>query len=140
LPLRQPNVPLIQPPSMQATQPIVSKAPEACPPPLYTPQDSGWSRLSQSNLNEQNTFGPLPSTTTTNEISEPGNLGSDNNSLFYTFPSTEDSEIRIRRRPFQNPLDRAQTAQTRRDNACVRCRMQRVRVSHQLFNLLMITN
>jgi hypothetical protein len=36
---------------------------------------------------------------------------------------------RTRRRPFKNSKDRAQTAQTRRDNACLRCRMQRIRVS-----------
>jgi len=33
-----------------------------------------------------------------------------------------------RRRPFQNPEDRIQTAQTRKDKACLRCRMQKVRV------------
>ncbi len=32
------------------------------------------------------------------------------------------------RRPFQNPEDRLQTAQTRRNKACLRCRMQKVRV------------
>jgi hypothetical protein len=36
---------------------------------------------------------------------------------------------RSRRRAFKDPKDRAQTAQTRRDNACIRCRMQRIRVS-----------
>jgi hypothetical protein len=41
----------------------------------------------------------------------------------------EDTTTRTRRRPFQDPGDRAQTAQTRRDNACLRCRMQRIRVS-----------
>jgi hypothetical protein len=33
-----------------------------------------------------------------------------------------------RRRPFKDPYIRAQTAQTRKDNACLRCRMQRIRV------------
>jgi hypothetical protein len=133
-------VPPIPSSSTHATQLIVSKAPEVYPPPLYTPQDSAWSRLSQSNLNGQNNFEPRLSITTNNDISEPGNSGSDNNPLFYTFSTTEDSEIKIRRRPFQNPLDRAQTAQTRRDNACVRCRMQRVRVGYQLFDLMTIIN
>jgi hypothetical protein len=41
----------------------------------------------------------------------------------------EGAGTRTRRRPFKNPHDRAQTAQTRRDNACLRCRMQRVRAS-----------
>jgi hypothetical protein len=124
----------------QATQFIVSQAPEAYPPPIYSPQDSGWSRPSQSIPNGQNSFEPLLSTTTNNDISELGNPGSDKNPLFYTFSSTEDSEIKTRRRPFQNPLDRAQTAQTRRDNACVRCRLQRVRVGYHLFGLMTIIN
>jgi len=34
----------------------------------------------------------------------------------------------LRRRGFQNLEDREQTAQTRRDKACVRCRMQKIRV------------
>jgi hypothetical protein len=130
----------MQPPPTQATQLLVSQAPEVYPPPIYSPQGSGWSRLSQSSLNGHNSFEPLLSTTTNNDISELGNPGSDNNPLFYTFSSTEDSEIKTRRRPFQNPLDRAQTAQTRRDNACVRCRLQRVRVGDQLFDLMMIIN
>jgi hypothetical protein len=33
-----------------------------------------------------------------------------------------------RRGPFKDPHVRAQTAQTRKDNACLRCRMQRIRV------------
>lgn len=33
-----------------------------------------------------------------------------------------------RRRPFQNPEVRMQTAQTRKDKACLRCRMQKIRV------------
>lgn len=37
-----------------------------------------------------------------------------------------------RRRAFQNPQDRMQTAQTRRDKACLRCRMQKVRVRKPL--------
>jgi hypothetical protein len=41
----------------------------------------------------------------------------------------EDTGTRTRRRPFKDPQDRAQTAQTRRDNACLRCRMQRIRAS-----------
>jgi hypothetical protein len=39
---------------------------------------------------------------------------------------------RSRRRAFKDPKDRAQTAQTRRDNACIRCRMQRIRVSFEV--------
>jgi len=34
----------------------------------------------------------------------------------------------LRRRAFQNVEDRVQTAQTRKDKACLRCRMQKVRV------------
>ena len=41
----------------------------------------------------------------------------------------ENTQTRTRRRPFKDPQDRAQTAQTRRDNACLRCRMQRIRAS-----------
>lgn len=33
-----------------------------------------------------------------------------------------------KRRPFQKVEDRVQTAQTRKDKACLRCRMQKVRV------------
>ncbi|KAL2075043.1 hypothetical protein VTL71DRAFT_8823 [Oculimacula yallundae] len=39
----------------------------------------------------------------------------------------EDDSNRPRRGPFKDPTDRAQTAQTRKDNACVRCKMQRTR-------------
>ena len=41
----------------------------------------------------------------------------------------DDLEHRTKRGPFKDPQDRAQTAQTRKDNACVRCRMQRIRVN-----------
>ena len=34
----------------------------------------------------------------------------------------------VPRRPFQSPQDRQQTAQTRKLTACIRCRMQRIRV------------
>jgi hypothetical protein len=36
-----------------------------------------------------------------------------------------------RRGPFQDPVSREQTAQTRRIGSCIRCRMQRIRVSLQ---------
>jgi hypothetical protein len=46
-----------------------------------------------------------------------------------------------RRRPFQNPEDRIQTAQTRKDKACLRCRMQKVRVLNPPFAVvLQVTN
>lgn len=37
-----------------------------------------------------------------------------------------------RRKPFKNPEDRIQTAQTRKDKACLRCRMQKIRVFNPL--------
>lgn len=36
--------------------------------------------------------------------------------------------VPIRRGPFKNPHDRVQTAQTRKDGSCVRCRAQKIRV------------
>ena len=44
--------------------------------------------------------------------------------------SIDDDMSRPRRGPFKDPADKAQTAQTRKDNACVRCKMQRTRVSY----------
>jgi len=41
-----------------------------------------------------------------------------------------------RRRPFQNPEDRIQTAQTRKDKACLRCRMQKIRVLNAQFAII----
>ncbi|PVH82364.1 hypothetical protein DL98DRAFT_414946 [Cadophora sp. DSE1049] len=41
--------------------------------------------------------------------------------------SIDDDLNRPRRGPFKDPADKAQTAQTRKDNACVRCKMQRTR-------------
>ncbi len=41
----------------------------------------------------------------------------------------DDSMDRLRRGPYKDPRVKAQTAQTRKDNACLRCRMQRIRVS-----------
>lgn len=41
-----------------------------------------------------------------------------------------------RRRPFQNHQDRIQTAQTRKDKACLRCRMQHIRVLDPFRNLI----
>ncbi|KAH7361068.1 hypothetical protein BKA65DRAFT_547760 [Rhexocercosporidium sp. MPI-PUGE-AT-0058] len=41
--------------------------------------------------------------------------------------SIDDDSNRPKRGPFKDPTDRAQTAQTRKDNACVRCKMQRTR-------------
>jgi hypothetical protein len=43
--------------------------------------------------------------------------------------SIDDDLNRPKRGPFKDLTDRAQTAQTRKDNACVRCKMQRTRVS-----------
>jgi hypothetical protein len=40
----------------------------------------------------------------------------------------EEPTDRSRRAPFKDPQVKAQTAQTRKDNACLRCRMQRIRV------------
>jgi len=40
----------------------------------------------------------------------------------------ETKSIPTPRRPFQNHRDRQQTAQTRKLTACIRCRMQRIRV------------
>jgi hypothetical protein len=42
----------------------------------------------------------------------------------------EGSHSPIRPRMFRSPVDRVQTAQTRQLAACVRCKMQRIRVSH----------
>jgi hypothetical protein len=42
-----------------------------------------------------------------------------------------------RRGPFQDPLHREQTAQTRRIGSCIRCRMQRVRVSLRIGRLVL---
>ncbi|KAK0126871.1 hypothetical protein ONS95_008450 [Cadophora gregata] len=39
----------------------------------------------------------------------------------------DDDSSRPKRGPFKNPAEKAQTAQTRKDNACVRCKMQRTR-------------
>ncbi|KAL5326373.1 hypothetical protein ACEPPN_004057 [Leptodophora sp. 'Broadleaf-Isolate-01'] len=41
--------------------------------------------------------------------------------------SIDDDSNRPKRGPFKDLTDRAQTAQTRKDNACVRCKMQRTR-------------
>ena len=46
--------------------------------------------------------------------------------------SIDDDSNRPKRGPFKDLTDRAQTAQTRKDNACVRCKMQRTRVSYLL--------
>jgi hypothetical protein len=46
-----------------------------------------------------------------------------------------------RRRAFQNPEDRLQTAQTRKDKACLRCRMQKIRVFNKPFVIIpQVTN
>ena len=44
--------------------------------------------------------------------------------------SIDDDIIRPRRGPFKDPADKAQMAQTRKDNACDRCKMQRTRVMY----------
>jgi len=53
--------------------------------------------------------------------------GSQEDCLLVDF-SMDDDVKRPRRGPFKDPADKAQTAQTRKDNACVRCKMQRTRV------------
>ena len=42
--------------------------------------------------------------------------------------SIDDDSNRPKRGPFKDVADRVQTAQTRKDNACIRCKMQRTRV------------
>ncbi|KAG4416258.1 hypothetical protein IFR04_010604 [Cadophora malorum] len=49
--------------------------------------------------------------------------------------SMDDDVKRPRRGPFKDPADKAQTAQTRKDNACVRCKMQRTRCIPDPFDL-----
>jgi hypothetical protein len=52
-------------------------------------------------------------------------------------PGSELLTIKTNRRAFKNPVDREQTAQTRLLIACVRCRMQRIRVrTYQYLDLL----
>lgn len=46
----------------------------------------------------------------------------------------DDDANRTKRGPFKDPADKAQTAQTRKDNACVRCKMQRTRCIPDPFN------
>lgn len=59
--------------------------------------------------------------------------GQINSSNFVYYPKSTGGALtetgnQSRRGPFKDPFIRAQTAQTRKDNACLRCRMQRIRV------------
>jgi len=64
------------------------------------------------------------STSDSQELSE---ITSDDN-LISESVSSVDVELQARRGPFRSLSERAQTAQTRQLVACLRCRMQRIRV------------
>lgn len=74
------------------------------------------------------TIKPLPRTSSTLQT---GKCDDADAHTQYPEASFDENGLRSRRGPFKDPYDRAQTAQTRKDNACVRCRMQRIRVNYQ---------
>ena len=49
-----------------------------------------------------------------------------------SFPETSESRIRKKRRPYNDRKTRLETHMTRRINACIRCRMQRNRVTYPM--------
>jgi hypothetical protein len=80
-------------------------------------------------------FGDYPSTYGTDESSDLIDLSTETTLGSLESGSSDESCEKsgpTPRRPFQSPYDRQQTAQTRKNTACLRCRMQRIRVGSLL--------
>lgn len=80
-----------------------------------------------------NNFDDYPSTYGTDESSDLIDLSTETTMDSLESESSDQSCEKsgpTPRRPFQSPHDRQQTAQTRKNTACLRCRMQRIRVGN----------
>jgi hypothetical protein len=117
---------LSQYPPLLATQPM-SNFPEMAYPPFDSDLPK-YANLNSSAANLSYYSEGLPSSE--NEESPFLSAADEIHHRSSASAEPEGSHDQVRPRTFRGPVDRVQTAQTRQLAACVRCKMQRIRVSH----------
>lgn len=128
------NIPALKPSQVQQTQPTANDHDMTYPRINDSPCSNGWNQdagigigmanghgycLCPNHLEETSLYSDYP-----HQWSEEGQ---DSDCV-----STSEKAGNVRRGPFRSQQERAETAQTRKLAACVRCRMQRIRVRNHL--------
>ena len=128
------NYPALSPTQMQTVQPTATKHEMAYPAIQSTISSDPWNQNTSSNImNNRDYYSSLHVRDAHKKFAGP-NLNAEQ-AAWFSDDSQESDDVALgersgsaRRGPFRNIQDREQTAHTRKLTACVRCRMQRIRV------------